>query len=150
MPSNLNDYDIAPGMTKGPGERNGITEMTFPILRFEIHSLIFGLIQIKKKWAGFDQVAGRLQEEQNEWLASTRRRLEHDYMRHLDTSRPYDWLCSQFMEGMLVSAQVSFLQSIRTKSIPDQSSANGRFPLWNRTFENNANAGADVPSPGFR
>lgn len=104
MPANLNDYDVAPRMFKAPQARRGITEMTFPILRFEIHRLIFGLVEIKKKWATFDpnKVMDRRREEQTEWLEMTQKRLDNDYMMHLDSSRPYDWMCSQFMGSMLV------------------------------------------------
>lgn len=110
MPANLNDWDIAPGMTKTPQARNGITEITFPILRFEIHSLIFGLIEIKKKWATLEpsKIMGRMRDEQNEWLETTQRRLDKEYMQHLDASRPHDWMCKQFMGSMLVWHLVSF------------------------------------------
>lgn len=105
MPSNLNDWDVAPGISEMPQPRSGITESTFVTLRFELHSLIFGLIQVKKKWAALEpsKVVGRMRDEQMERLDMTQRRIQNDYLQNFDLSRPHDWMCSHFVSSMLVS-----------------------------------------------
>lgn len=78
--------------------------MTFPILRFEIHCLVFGLLSTKKKWATFDspEATTRMRAEQVDFFELTERRLYNDSMQHLEPSRPHDWMCIQFMKAMLV------------------------------------------------
>ncbi|KAF7189951.1 Bikaverin cluster transcription factor bik5 [Pseudocercospora fuligena] len=111
LPANLNDNDLDPRMTHPPQTRVGVADMTFPILRFEIHRLVFGLWGIRKErngnWAG-QESSGQysVRDHQNDYYEQAKARLDTNYMQYMHTSRAYDWLCTNFVESMLIKARL--------------------------------------------
>lgn len=102
LPSNLNDCDLDPEMIQAPEPRSGITDMTFPTLRFEIHRLVFELLAIKMRHSSGWNQGLSLRDMQSEYLETTKSRLQEQFICHLDPSRPYDWMCLKFVNAMLV------------------------------------------------
>lgn len=108
LPANLDDRDLDPRMTEPPRPRHGVTEMTFALLRFEIHRLTFGIWGIRRQRSGNWSHASPsgltgVREDQMAFLEQVTERLRSDYRQYLDASRPYDWLCLNLLDGMLVS-----------------------------------------------
>lgn len=108
LPTNLNDCDLDPEMTEAPQPRSGITNMTFPTLRFEIHRLVFELLAIKMRHSSDWNQDLSLRDVQSEYLDRTKTRLQEQFVCHLDPSRPYDWMCLKFVNAMLVRGILMF------------------------------------------
>ena len=103
LPANFNDFDLDPDSTDYVQPRSGTTEMTYCLLRWEIIQLVYRLMSLKKtfKMNGKDDPVA-LKTEQNKILEEGKLKCETHYLRHLHPSRPYDWLCIGWTEGMLV------------------------------------------------
>ncbi|WPB06381.1 uncharacterized protein RHO25_011038 [Cercospora beticola] len=120
LPRNLNDCDLNPRMTASPLGRKGITDCTFPILRFKIHRLVFGIWNI-----GSGSPAGTpgVTERQRQFYNDAKDELDKVYMSFMDETRPYDWLCVNFIEGMLTKARllINFPRgTVPTKTMPEE------------------------------
>lgn len=107
LPSNLNDCDLSPRMKESPRSRSGVTEMAFVLMRFELQRLMFGIWTIRRQqsssWARAPPGgAVGVREEQMSFMQQATKRLESDYRAHMDSSRPFDWLCLHVLDGMLV------------------------------------------------
>ncbi|KAK5164642.1 uncharacterized protein LTR77_009848 [Saxophila tyrrhenica] len=92
MPANLNDIDLDPEATDRPQPRTGVTDMTWALLRWEVTAESNG-----------NQEA--IKAEQRQILNTARKKLEDDFVRHLHPSRPMDWLCIAWVEGMLTKCR---------------------------------------------
>lgn len=107
LPSNLNDIDLDPDLTDPPKPRTGVTDMTFVLARWESVRTIYDLFRIKKKFKssphGVDSAA-ELKAEQQNVVEEHKLRCGTYYLRHLDESRPMDWMCIQWIRLMGVSA----------------------------------------------
>ncbi|SMQ53255.1 unnamed protein product [Zymoseptoria tritici ST99CH_3D7] len=106
LPSNLNDNDLHPSISVVPSPRQGVTDMTFPLLRFEVHRLVFTLFDMKKRHnPTISQTS--LHEQQSRFFDSTTARLQSTYSAHFDAStRSYDWLCATFLHALLLKCRL--------------------------------------------
>lgn len=106
LPTNLNDCDLFPEMKDPPKPRTGVTDATFVLARWESIRTVFALFQAKKK----NKATGRaldnpeLKEEQRKVIEEHKLRCETYYLRHFDESRPFDWMCTQWIRLMAVSS----------------------------------------------
>ncbi|KJX95171.1 hypothetical protein TI39_contig4129g00017 [Zymoseptoria brevis] len=106
LPSNLNDNDLHSSISVVPSPRQGITDMTFPLLRFEVHRLVFTLFDMKKRHDPSNSQTS-LHEQQSRFFDSTTARLQSTYSAHLDPStRSYDWLCATFLHALLLKCRL--------------------------------------------
>ena len=107
LPSNLNDFDLKRSSADRVRPRTGVTDMTFVLLRWDSVRLVHSLMEIKKrhKSGRRDIEAASLKEQQNKALEESKLRFQTNYLRHLDESRPYDWLCIRWSELILVRNQ---------------------------------------------
>lgn len=108
LPANLNDVDLDPRGTKPPLPREGVTETTFVRLRWEVMHMV-RRIWLAKKEKGFDgqtRSAEKVLAEQREIFEQTRSRLDRDYSQHMHKTRPFDWMCLCFLEGMLTKTKL--------------------------------------------
>jgi hypothetical protein len=81
--------------------------MTFPLLRFEVHRLVFGLVDIKKRHEPSAMKAPTLQEKQYDLFNSTTSRFEAQYSSYFDSStRSYDWLCATFLHALILKSRL--------------------------------------------
>jgi hypothetical protein len=105
LPSNLNDIDLSPDSKEHPQPREGITEATFPLIRCELVRLVHQIYTVRRKYSA-DTSGGdseTMKVEQRGVLEAGRQSLHSKFLRHLHPSRPIDWLCIAWLEGMLVS-----------------------------------------------
>lgn len=104
LPTNYFDSDLFPGTERWPQPRTGCTDMTFLLLRLDTIRTVHRLWKIRKMQT--NKTNGGLgldvKTEQRRALEEFKTRLETHYLRYLDESRPYDWLCINFAQLMLV------------------------------------------------
>ncbi|USW51630.1 Putative zn(2)-C6 fungal-type DNA-binding domain-containing protein [Septoria linicola] len=120
IPRNLNDCDLDPKMKITPESREGVTDSTFPILRFEVHRLVFGIWNVRGG-APAGTPPEDITRQQQSFYEESLKRLQRVYMRYLNLSRPYDWLCDNFLEGMLAKARL--LIKFPTGTVPSRDMA---------------------------
>ncbi|KAF2769757.1 hypothetical protein EJ03DRAFT_242113, partial [Teratosphaeria nubilosa] len=100
FPANLNDCDLDPQAVEVPVSRIGVTEMTFVRVRWEAQRMVHKLWNIKKQAKGSGDMSG-LRAQQYQFFNEASARLKEEYLDHMDSSRPYDWMCRLFLEGMI-------------------------------------------------
>lgn len=105
LPANLFDFDLHPDMEGHFQPRTGCTDMAFVLIRFETIRMGHWLWKIRKRHTSglSDKNVGDLKSEQRRSLEESKQRFQTHYLRHLDESRPYDYLCIRFTKAMLVS-----------------------------------------------
>lgn len=117
LPGNFSDIDLSPRLSAPVKERKGATEMFFSLLRMEIQRLHYRLITIRKRHRellrDFENLDS-LKEEQRMVFDSAKADMEDKYLSYLDPSRAYDWLCINFVTGMLVREVLS--HSVRSRA----------------------------------
>jgi hypothetical protein len=92
IPMNLNDDDIYPGMKEYPPERQGATEMTFCLIRFELS--IFSRRFNFTSPGDADGSTDLTLEEKERLIDECHRRLEEKYLRHCDMNSPIYWVAA--------------------------------------------------------
>ncbi|RMZ78316.1 hypothetical protein DV737_g3935, partial [Chaetothyriales sp. CBS 132003] len=88
LPLNVNDEDIYPEMKVAPKEREGTTEMTFCLIRFELVVFNRRLNPTQPGASGGEQTL----EEKENMIDACHRRIEDKYLRHCDMSKPIFWV----------------------------------------------------------
>ncbi|RMZ91094.1 hypothetical protein DV736_g1673, partial [Chaetothyriales sp. CBS 134916] len=88
LPLNVNDEDIYPEMKAVPKEREGTTEMTFCLIRFELIVFNRRLNFSNPGGGGGEQTL----EEKEKMIDACHRRIEDKYLRHCDMSNPIFWV----------------------------------------------------------
>ncbi|EXJ76839.1 hypothetical protein A1O3_10484 [Capronia epimyces CBS 606.96] len=92
LPLNYNDDDIYPGMKEYPPERQGATEMTFCLIRFELSIFSQRLnLTSPEVEEGHASPDWKLKEQM---IDECHRRLEEKYLRHCDMSQPIYWVAT--------------------------------------------------------
>lgn len=104
LPANLFDFDLHSSMTETPRPRQACTDMTFPLVRLETIRVIHRLWKLRKMytWKAHEMDANDLKAEQKRVLEEFKFNIEMNYLKYMDESRPYDWLCINFAKCMLV------------------------------------------------
>ncbi|KAL2417642.1 Bikaverin cluster transcription factor bik5 [Exophiala dermatitidis] len=87
LPRNYNDEDIHPGMKQYPPERQGATEMTFSLIRFEL-SIFFRRLMGFAKAEEVPGSDGWTMEDKDKMIDDCHRMLEEKYLRHCDLEVP--------------------------------------------------------------
>lgn len=92
MPSNVNDEDIGPGITRITVSRDGYTEMTFCLICHEVSVTIRQLNYAPPGLTGGLATDAQLSREEKEKLVKEcHKRLEAKYLRYCDTTIPLSW-----------------------------------------------------------
>lgn len=95
LPLNVNDADLTPEMTEVPAEREGCTEMTFSLIRFEVCVANRRLNYVPPGSKLCNEKAAALTiEDKEKLIEELHKRLEERYLRHCDMNIPMDWVCS--------------------------------------------------------
>ena len=91
MPLNVNDSDLEPDMTELPKPRQGRTDMTFGIVRFEssrtFRRLQYVAVASIEKGGKFTQSLL----EKSKWILDCQSRVYDLCLKHLDLSDPFSW-----------------------------------------------------------
>lgn len=93
IPMNFNDEDIYPGMKEYPAERQGATEMTFCLIRFEL-SAFSRRFNFTAPGGNPDEALGITVEEKEKVIDEAHRHLEEKYLRHCDMNVPIYWVAT--------------------------------------------------------
>lgn len=107
LPSNINDTDIWPGMTEMPIEREGATEMTFDLVRYEIGGTVRILSALSKcpkesKASEQDQL-----ESKDAALERLRLKLEDKYLKYCDNRDPLQWVAANVSRLVYISVLIT-------------------------------------------
>ncbi|KAH7067146.1 fungal-specific transcription factor domain-containing protein [Paraphoma chrysanthemicola] len=93
MPLNVNDSDLHPDMTDFPEERQGFTDMTFCLLRFEVANIFRRMLYVPP---GPDRCnvffAGLTIEQKEKWITECHQRMEEKYLANMDMTVPLCWV----------------------------------------------------------
>ncbi|KAI7592684.1 hypothetical protein KC343_g17859, partial [Hortaea werneckii] len=103
MPLNINDADIKPGMTEFPAERQGCTDMSFCLIRFEVANT-FRRINYVPPGASRpcqEHFASVTLEDKERWITECHQRLEERYLKHCDMSVPLFWVTATVSRLMM-------------------------------------------------
>lgn len=120
LPSNLNDVDLHPNATVVPVAREGVTEMTFVLLRSRIVQLVCMLRTIRQTYASTGtESAMKMKAEQNMLHNDQEHLFNAQFFHHLDVSRPYDWMCLEFAKGMLLKTRMTIDHPFSNVPTPD-------------------------------
>ncbi|MCJ1438705.1 hypothetical protein MMC27_008095 [Xylographa pallens] len=94
IPSNINDEDIWPGMSEPPVEREGCTEMTFDLIRYEVGNTA-RFLNYTPPGVTLGSKRGREVfsiEEKERLIEKLSQHLELKYLRHCDMAIPLQWV----------------------------------------------------------
>lgn len=94
QPLNVNDSDLHPEMTEFPQEREGFTDMTFCLLRFEIANVFRRILYVPpgpNRCTEF--FAGLSIADKERWITECHDRLEKKFLtKNIDMSKPLCWV----------------------------------------------------------
>lgn len=93
LPMNFNDDDIYPGMKEYPQERQGATEMTFCLIRFEL-SIFSRRFNFTAPGNLSDGALELSLDEKEKAIDECHRKLEDRYLRHCDMNLPIYWVAA--------------------------------------------------------
>jgi len=91
LPMNLNDEDIYPEMKEWPTERQGATEMTFCLIRFELN--IFNRkLNCTAPILDPSRTRERTLQEKEQMIDACHKKIEDKYLRYCDMTLPIYWV----------------------------------------------------------
>ncbi|KAL5381293.1 hypothetical protein DPSP01_007285 [Paraphaeosphaeria sporulosa] len=93
LPLNVFDTDIDPAMTDWPKERQGFTDMTFCLIRFEVTNIFRRILYIPPgPGRGNYYFSNLTVAEKEKWISDCHQRLEDKYLKDCDMSIPLCWV----------------------------------------------------------
>ena len=103
MPLNINDVDITPDMKDFPAERQGCTDMSFCLIRFEVANTFrrINYIPPGPPNACLEYFANVTLEDKEKWITECHNRLEERYLKHCDMSVPLFWVTATVARLMM-------------------------------------------------
>ncbi|KAH0263023.1 hypothetical protein KCU91_g13006, partial [Aureobasidium melanogenum] len=138
MPLNINDEDISPAMTKLPDERQGCTDMSFCLIRFEVANTFRRLNYIppgEPKRCG-EFFASVTLEDKERWINECHKRLEERYLRHVDMSVPLYWITATVARLMMSKMWLMIYHPYQRKDGGKSLSEETREKLFITSLEN--------------
>ncbi len=109
FPSSINDEDLDPSATEAPVPREGVSEMTFCLIRYEICSLTRKLTYTPPGETPC-KLSGKLPltlEEKEEAIRNCSRHLEQTYLRYCEDAGPLYWVAATI--ARLIIAKMSLI-----------------------------------------
>ncbi|KAK4504211.1 hypothetical protein PRZ48_005127 [Zasmidium cellare] len=103
MPLNINDVDMSPQMKEYPPERQGCTDMSFCLLRFEVANTFrrINYIPPGPHKACTQYFSAVTLEDKERWITECHQRLEDRYLKHCDMSVPLFWVTATVARLMM-------------------------------------------------
>ncbi|PWY85091.1 Zn(II)2Cys6 transcription factor [Aspergillus heteromorphus CBS 117.55] len=105
LPLNIEDSDLSADMIEPPGERNGATGMYFCLIRCEVMRALWNIsfVAPNMEAPGYSRGSDRLPLKEREAIVQNLQdRLENQYLKHCDTSKPF-FLASTFVARLMVA-----------------------------------------------
>lgn len=104
LPLNINDEDISPDTKETPEEKQGCTEMTFSLIRFEVGVTMRRLVHVPASGPCNERASERTLEEKEKLIEMCHQRIEERYLRYCDMSVPIFWVTATV--GRLIMAKM--------------------------------------------
>ena len=103
MPLNINDVDISPDMKEFPPERQGCTDISFCLIRFEVANTFrrINYIPPGAPRACNEFYANVTLQDKEKWITECHQRLEERYLKHCDMSVPIFWVTATVARLMM-------------------------------------------------
>ena len=103
LPLNINDVDITPDMNEFPTERQGCTDMSFCLLRFEVANTFrrINYVPPGPPRACGEYFANVTLQDKEKWITECHQRLEERYLKHCDMSIPLFWVTATVARLMM-------------------------------------------------
>lgn len=103
MPLNINDVDITPDMNDFPVERQGCTDMSFCLIRFEVSNTFrrINYIPPGPPKQCTEHLAGITLQEKEKWITECHQRLEERYLKDCDMTVPLFWVTATVARLMM-------------------------------------------------
>jgi hypothetical protein len=126
MPLNVNDVDISPDMTEFPPERQGCTDITFCLIRFEVANTFrrINYIPPGPSKASAEYSTNVTLQDKEKWITECHKRLEERYLKHCDMSVPLFWVTATvarlMMSKMWLMVYHPFQRQDGGASLPDE------------------------------
>ena len=103
MPLNINDVDISPEMKEFPPERQGCTDISFCLIRFEVANTFrrINYIPPGPPRACNEFFTNVTLQDKEKWITECHQRLEERYLKHCDMSVPLFWVTATVARLMM-------------------------------------------------
>ncbi|KKP05754.1 fungal specific transcription factor domain-containing protein [Trichoderma harzianum] len=98
FPLNINDEDLSPEATVAPPERQGVTDMTFCLLRFEV---AVAIRKLNYHGPVGSQELALSTVEKREFVEGIEKRFYERYINCCDITKPFDWVSAAWARLML-------------------------------------------------
>ncbi|KAM0720277.1 hypothetical protein Q7P37_004413 [Cladosporium fusiforme] len=103
MPLNINDVDIGLDMKDFPAEKQGCTDMSFCLIRFEVSNTFrrINYIPPDPPKACTEHLTGITLQEKEKWITECHQRLEERYLKNCDMTVPLYWVTATVARLMM-------------------------------------------------
>lgn len=102
MPLNVNDVDIYPGMKDFPPERQGCTDISFCLIRFEVANTFRRINYVPPGPIRCTEFFATVTlQDKEKWITECHQRLEERYLKHCDMSVPLFWVTATVARLMM-------------------------------------------------
>ncbi|KAJ4858045.1 fungal specific transcription factor domain-containing protein [Trichoderma breve] len=98
FPLNINDDDLSPEATVAPPERQGVTDMTFCLLRFEV---AVAIRKLNYHGPVGNQEPALSTVEKRDFVERIEKRFYERYINCCDITKPFDWVSAAWARLML-------------------------------------------------
>jgi len=104
LPLNIDDRDLWLGSTEPPVSRDGITEMSFVLMRWAIQRMVLRIWEIRHTHTkiGHEDQEARIRHEQIAEFRECKERLQTQYLKFCHPSRAFDQMLLALVEVMMV------------------------------------------------
>lgn len=103
MPLNINDVDISPDSKAFPPERQGCTDMSFCLIRFEVANTFRRINYVPPGLSRNcqDRATAVTLRDKEKWITECHQRLEERYLKHCDMTVPLFWVTATVARLMM-------------------------------------------------
>ncbi|PNP51411.1 hypothetical protein THARTR1_07957 [Trichoderma harzianum] len=133
FPLNINDDDLSPEATVAPPERQGITDMTFCLLRFEV---AVAIRKLNYHGPVGSQEPALSTAEKRDFVERTEKRFYERYINCCDITKPFDWVSAAWARLMLSKMWLAVSNPLHPQDTTDgAASFNLRHVAFERSVE---------------
>lgn len=137
LPLNIDDEALVPGCSKIPVPPCGITEMSLPLMRYEIISVIWQLRSPPKPSSIVHGAEYSLSvvREIDRITDDCRKRLEHQFLKYCDMNVPVHWLIATVARMMLAKMWINVYHRYQLAEVRSIHKEHGRDRIFSMSLE---------------
>ncbi|UKZ80181.1 hypothetical protein TrVFT333_007938 [Trichoderma virens FT-333] len=133
FPLNINDDDLSPEATVAPPERQGITDITFCLLRFEV-AVAIRKLNYHGPVGSPEPVLSTA--EKRDLVETIEKRFYERYINRCDITKPFDWVSAAWARLMLSKMWLAVSNPLHPQDAIDSAAAlNIRHVAFKRSVE---------------